>query len=238
MLFDDHNLVWGLSEKDDGSMKLQDDDNQTLMNRQKFFAKHNISHVATVTAGLAHGRTVAVVSRQDAGQIIKQTDGLITDVPGLTLTVTVADCLPIYFFDPQKQVIGLAHAGWRGLSQNIIRAVLDGLQKNFNCQVANLLAYIGPHIKKCHFEIKADRGRYFQAYPECLIKKDRRIFLDLTGLAEAQLKTAGLLKNNIASSNVCTFEAVNKYFSWRRDPAAKIQAMIAYIGLPPKSHLS
>ncbi|KKT90901.1 MAG: hypothetical protein UW91_C0043G0003 [Parcubacteria group bacterium GW2011_GWF2_45_11] len=54
MLFDDHNLVWGLSEKNDGSMKLQDDDNQTLMNRQKFFAKQNISHVATVTAGLAH----------------------------------------------------------------------------------------------------------------------------------------------------------------------------------------
>ena len=62
-----------------------------------------------------HEDHIAVVSRRPEGPIrIPDTDGLITDLKNVLLTTVHADCLPVYFFDPEKGVIGLVHAGWRG----------------------------------------------------------------------------------------------------------------------------
>ncbi len=94
-------------------------DSEAVQNRKTFFQNLGMSIEHMVSAVLTHGTQIVTVTEEDRGRIILATDGLTTNQADVILTVTVADCVPIYFFDPKNKAIGLAHAGWRGTLQNI-----------------------------------------------------------------------------------------------------------------------
>src|SRR3989344_4572376 len=96
-LQDFKNLIWGISEKEEGKMKL--DTEIAFENRKKFFNKIGIDFDKTISAGLVHGNGVEIVD-ENSEKIIKGVDGLITNNKNLFLTIATADCLPIYFYDP------------------------------------------------------------------------------------------------------------------------------------------
>ncbi len=113
-LFQRHkSLSYGISEKSDGSMKLQGSDVMAAKNRSKFFKSHDIRTGQNITPLQSHSATIAKITSDDNHQ--PSADGLITDVPDISLTVTVADCFPVYFYNPKTSAIGLAHCGWRGI---------------------------------------------------------------------------------------------------------------------------
>ncbi|MCX6784734.1 MAG: peptidoglycan editing factor PgeF [Candidatus Komeilibacteria bacterium] len=225
-------LIFGLSEKNDGIMKLVGEHAaEALINRRNFFATKNIELGRIVDAGLIHGKTVALVDEVQAGQRLEATDGLITDTPNLFLTITVADCLPIYFFDPIKKVIGLAHAGWRGVLLNIAAVMVDKLVGNFQSQPQDLLVTIGPHLRSCHFIVQPDVADQFFQYQKFIKTTSAGQAIDLAGIVAQQLESSGVLVGNITVSLACTYDEQEKYFSFRRDKPAEVEAAVAYTGL-------
>lgn len=223
----DKEVCFGFSKKIDGQMILGSGD-QAFLNRAKFFKKKGIELENIVSAKLDHGKKVRVVTKKDGGRIIDSVDGLITRDKDLCLTVTISDCLPSLFYDCKNKVIGITHVGWRGVVKNINSVLVSKMIKEFGSDSKNIKVYIGPHIKKCHFEIKEDIVDKFKKYKNCILYKNNKIFIDLEKIVVEQLVRNGVLKNNISISKDCTY-CNDNYFSFRRDGFGKVVSQVAYI---------
>lgn len=216
-------LVVVFSEKKDGSCRLpQSDDPKTRQsskeNRTRFIKKLGLEEKNIVAAELVHSNAVYVASEVDRGTVIPETDALITRAPGIFLSVTVADCLPIFLFDPRTNSVGLIHAGWRGLANNIIPLTVQKMTSQLKCNPADIHAGVGPGIGNCHFEVKDDvLAKFTDFLPLALRRGNGRKYLDLKAIAQSALETAGLLPAHIDVSKECTFDLARKYFSYRRD---------------------
>ena len=172
------------------------------------------------TVWLVHGRQVAVMMHADAGTYRQGFDALITRERGLALTMRFADCVPIVFFDPVQRAIGLAHAGWRGVAENVVVATVEALQDNFGSQPCDLWVGIGPCIS-------VDRYRVGQEVidlvaPACpphapIVQQqpDGSLHLDLNTAVASQLRACGVV--NIEDSAICTASNTTEWFSHRAE---------------------
>ena len=92
-------------------------DNKALINRKRFLNKLGLSEKNVIGVKSVNGDNIEIVTKEDRGNFIHNTDGLITNDKNVYLSITIADCLPIVIFDPQKEVISLIHSGWKGLEK-------------------------------------------------------------------------------------------------------------------------
>lgn len=217
-----------MSERKDGSMKLFRDSELNLENRAKFFEKIGIDKNKVIAAEIIHCANVAIID--DASpEIVLGADSLVTKEKNIFISVTVADCIPVFFYETEHGIIALAHCGWRGIVDGIIENTLEKIQE-LGGKAENLKIALGPGINKCHFEIKEDVLEKFSGYPEFVSKRDGKIFIDLKGIIMGQLAGFGINLENIENNNYCTMES-NKYFSFRRDKPKITEAMVAVIGI-------
>ena len=106
-----------------------------------------------------HTTNVRVVTEEDAGKGIirerdyKDVDGLITNVPGITLVTFFADCVPLYIVDPVHGAIGLSHSGWRGTVRRMGKKTLEAMNLEYGTRPEDVIAAIGPSICQDCFEI-------------------------------------------------------------------------------------
>ena len=106
-----------------------------------------------------HTTNVRKVTEEDAGKgIVKErdyrdVDGLITDIPGITLVTFYADCVPLYFVDPVHRAVGLSHSGWRGTVHRMGKATLEAMNREYGTEPADVIACIGPSICQDCFEV-------------------------------------------------------------------------------------
>lgn len=217
------NIYLGISNKKDGPMK------SSLENRFLFFKNKGLADKNTISAGLADSNKVIVVDDIDTSQRIENCDALITNQSQYLLTITVADCLPIYFYDKNKNIIALAHAGWRGVLLNITQAVIDVFLNHYDSNLEDLEVYIGPHIKDCCFEVKNDVLNQFKS-AHC-ITIGEKTYINLASAVKDQLLTLKVSEEKISISDECTSCLNKKYFSYRRDKPRELETMIAYIGI-------
>lgn len=142
-------------------------------------------------------------------------DALVSDVPGLTLGVVTADCVPVLLADPGRAA-GAAHAGWRGLVAGVLEATVTALVRSFGARPDRLLAAIGPCIGPCCYEVGEDVAAKFE---ETAVRRPAgsRPRLDLARAARARLRAAGLLEEQIAESGLCTRCRPDLFYSFRRD---------------------
>ncbi|HBR80391.1 MAG: hypothetical protein UX09_C0041G0001 [Candidatus Uhrbacteria bacterium GW2011_GWE2_45_35] len=222
-------FYFGTSKKSDGQMLLSAG-SEAKENREKFFSRIGIDPTQVVGTILEHGTNVTTVVAEDAGKIFEKNDGLITAEKNLCLTVTVSDCLPIFFYDESSGIIGIAHAGWRGVVKGIAREMILKMKQEFSSEPEKIKAIIGPHIKKCHFEIRENILSEFVEYPQFVYRESGKIFVDLEQIIRAQLLEVGVLEENIELSSVCTF-CDQSYFSWRRDKPESVVSQVAYVWL-------
>jgi YfiH family protein len=162
-----------------------------------------------------HGNNIVRVTAKDDGKNIENCDALISNDPKVKLYVKVADCLPISVIDKKSHSFGLIHAGWRGLDNKIITKTIKLMVKEFSSNPEDLDVSIGPHICQKHYEVKNDVSDKFAEFPEAVLKKDGKEYLDLAKIAELQLISVGVKKENIRIDNKCTFED-DRLFSYRR----------------------
>ena len=151
-------------------------------------------------------------------------DGLISSNRSIILSLQVADCVPLYLFDPEQRIIGLVHSGWRGTVQNITNKAVNLMAEN-GSNPGNIIAYIGPSIQQCHYQIGEEVANQFAE--NNVISDEDKYFLDLSGEISDQLVMSGLNEKNIKRSDVCTFEDVS-CCSYRRD-GEKAGRMFAFM---------
>ncbi len=181
-----------------------------------------------------HTANVREVTEADAGKGISipgdgsETDGLVTNVPGLTLTVVVADCVPIYFADPVKRAIGLCHSGWRGTVAGIGALTLRKLNELYGSRPEDVICCIGPSICRDCFEVGEEVAEEFRAaFPESSHTKvifgpckdaERRdkYHIDLWKANELLLLSEGVRSEHIQVTNLCTHCEPEAFWSHRR----------------------
>ena len=144
-------------------------------------------------------------------------DGLVTNVKNIAIGILTADCAPILFYDPKKNIIGAAHAGWRGAYKKIEKKMISKFKKR-GSKLNDILAVIGPCISQKNYEVKNDFKTNFLKQSSQNIKYfkivNNKIYFDLKGYIFNQLKKAGI--NNIETIKKDTFNPKNNFFSARR----------------------
>jgi polyphenol oxidase len=227
-------VMVAVSTKRDGPMGLArqvEKDKAIREQREKYLMKFSVGIEQVATASLVHGNTVAIVRTRDAGRVIPDVDALTTKDKNIFLSITVADCLPIFYFDPVKKIVALAHAGWRGVLSEISRKVVRTMTE-LGSNPGDILVGIGPHICAEHYEVKTDMADQFAKYGGgVIIQRQGLIFLDLAKAVTAQLLGSGIRPSNIEISNDCTFSLNNQYYSYRRDKPENLETMLAIFGM-------
>lgn len=178
-----------------------------------------------------HGNDVLIINSQNYKDILtEQKDGLITNVKGIALATYHADCVPLYFHDKNKKVIGLAHAGWKGTLNNISESIIKNMIKYFDSNMENIRVAIGPSIGACCYEIGHDVERLFMdKYSKKIniIRKDNKIYLDLWKVNKINLLNLGIKSENIFYSNYCTSCNLDTLYSYRRENGTKNRMLAA-----------
>lgn len=144
-----------------------------------------------------HGVAVAVVDRPG---VTPASDAAVTIVPGLPLTIRTADCLPV--FVAGRRGVGLAHSGWRGAVADIAGATVDALAALSGERPRDLVAFIGPAIGPCCYEVGPEVAGQFDAAFLSPGRTNPR--LDLVAVVRAQLEGRGLPADRILESGFCT----------------------------------
>jgi polyphenol oxidase len=166
---------------------------------------------------------------------IPATDGLATNIPGITLLTRYADCVPLLFFSPEQQAVAVAHAGWRGTLARIGPAMVDLLSAHFRCRPERTLVMIGPSIGPCCYQVSssmADRAsrELPPAEQRFVASPDGRIAFDLWEANRRQLIAAGVEERNMVAAAHCTSCNTNLFFSYRKE-AQLTGRFGAFIGL-------
>ena len=208
-----------------------DDDAAVLKNRAIFAKNAGFDAGGLVVGEQTHSANV--ITADGDKKYFANTDGFVSDTPGVFVAVKTADCQPILFTDKENRVIGACHAGWRGTMKGIAKNTVCEMIK-LGAKAGNIIAALGPCIKPCCFEVKEDFVAEFeQNAPELLrfIKKENGAYrADISGMNKAILLDMGLLENNIFVCEECTCHNGEKYFSHRRQGNSR-GTMMSVIGI-------
>ena len=149
-------------------------------------------------------------------------DGLITNDPSVTLVTFYADCVPLYFYDPVQQAIGLSHAGWRGTVGQIGVRTVQAMFDNYESIPQDILVGIGPSICKDCFEVGNEVVEEFictldfaSDFITSCPNRPNKSYIDLQGINKQSLIEAGVPAANIELPNICTKENPDTFFSHR-----------------------
>ena len=201
---------------------------RVVKNRKVLADSLNFNLDSIVCATQVHGNNVSRVEKKMRGRgsrrkenALSNTDALITDCPGVTLFAFYADCVPLYFYDPEKEVIGLAHAGWRGTVLKIGLNVLLHMNLAFGSDPGSVLIALGPAICGSCYEVDNGVMKYFQnVFSDCTsfcTPRDKSKFLlDLRACNYQYLREAGINREQIFVSQWCSCEQEELFFSHRR----------------------
>ena len=157
------------------------------------------------------GRSASGGFQLEANGKLEGVDGLVTNIPGICLVTFYADCVPLFFVDPVKKVIGLSHSGWRGTVGKIGRVTVELMQQQYGCEPCDILAAVGPSVCRDCYEVSGDvierfRESFAEKYWKDLFyqKENGKYQLDLWKANEIIFAEAGILPEHTAVTNVCT----------------------------------
>ncbi|HWK71361.1 MAG TPA: peptidoglycan editing factor PgeF [Burkholderiaceae bacterium] len=167
-------------------------------------------------------------------------DAAVTATAGRVLAIMTADCLPVVLADTGGTVLGVAHAGWRGLAAGVLENTLRAMRGRAPAE-AQWRAWIGPGISQRHFEVGDDVHQAFaDADPATAAffaeKGGGKWLADLPSIARHRLHKAGV--GNVELSGQCTYGQADTYYSYRRQPATGRLATLAWLKPPAGSPVS
>ena len=194
-----------------------DDPEAVRENFRRIGAAIGVKPEDMVLSRQTHTTNVRVMTEQDRGKGMTRerdytdVDGMITNVPGLCLVTSYADCVPLYFVDPVRKAIGLSHSGWRGTVGKIGKETVRLMEKEFGSDPSDILAAVGPSVCMDCYEVSEDVIRKVreafdeELWPELFYEKpDGKYQLDLWKANGSIFLESGILPEHIAVTNVCT----------------------------------
>ncbi|PYY27416.1 peptidoglycan editing factor PgeF [Paenibacillus illinoisensis] len=217
-----------------------DDPSDVLENRRLVAEKLGFSVSAWTCGEQVHGKHVAVIQADDRGKglmdrqsALQDTDGLVTNVPGVLLTSFYADCVPLYFYDPVQQAVGLAHAGWKGTVAGIAQSMVETMEREYGSLAQNIRTAIGPSIGDCCYEVDEAVMQHVRVWFESAPGNDEynnsvqgrayhssgngKTMLNLKECNRHIMMKAGILPDHIECTTWCTSCHPELFFSYRKE---------------------
>ena len=207
--------VGGVSEGVYSSMNLSytlgDEEVRVRENFRRMANAIGVGEEDFIKSAQTHTTNVHQVTADNRYEVLQDIDGLITDVPGLCLVTSYADCVPLYFVDPVHKAIGLSHSGWRGTVGKIGQKTLEMMHEVYGTEAKDVIAAIGPSICQDCYEVSGDVIEHFKwAFDEAYWSElfyetgNKKYQLNLWKANERILLEAGILPEHLAVTNVCT----------------------------------
>lgn len=235
------------------ALHVGDDPADVLSNRRLLAASLGFRLEDWTCGEQTHGTDIAVITAQDRGRgsldrtsAFQATDGLLTDVPGMLLTSFYADCVPLFFYDPAHQAVGLAHAGWKGTVAEIAAAMVQRMGQVYGTRPEELRAAIGPSIGECCYEVDdvvMDHVRRLEAGlklpdteegPLAIYRRSEKDnskwMLNLKEMNQRIMIKAGILPIHIECTTWCTSCNSDLFFSYRKENGVTGR-MTSWIGI-------
>lgn len=221
----------GVSEGIYASMNLSfsvgDDPEKVRENYHRIGKALGMEDTRMVLSAQDHHTEIRTVTEADCGKGVyrdrdyESVDGLITNTPEIPLVTHYADCVPLFFVDPKKRVIGLAHAGWRGTVARIGEKMVRRFEAEFGSDPKDLIAAIGPSIGPCSFEVDAPVAEAFLALsdlePKGFVRpmENGKYMVDLWETNRRIMCAAGIPAEQITVTDLCTMCHPDVFFSHR-----------------------
>ncbi|WP_340025135.1 peptidoglycan editing factor PgeF [Paenibacillus sp. FSL K6-1096] len=230
-----------------------DDPEDVLSNRRLLAASLGFRLEDWTCGEQTHGIDIAVITEQDRGRgsldrtsAFQATDGLLTSVPGVLLTSFYADCVPLFFYDPVHQAVGLAHAGWKGTVAGIAAAMVQKMEQVYGTRPEEIRAAIGPSIGECCYEVDdyvMDHVRRMETELKLpgteagaqelysrSAKDSSKYMLNLKEMNQRIMIKAGILPIHIECTTWCTSCNSDQFFSYRKENGVTGR-MTSWIGI-------
>lgn len=205
-----------------------DNPDHVMENYRRMAKALGVSAKRMVLSYQTHTVHVRQITEEDTGKGIVRdrdyadVDGMITNVPGITLVTFYADCVPLYFLDPVHKAIGLSHSGWRGTVNRMGKVTLEAMERAYGSRPEDMLVCIGPSICKDCYEVGEEVVEAFRQafspedWDQLLMKKpDGKYQLDLWHANERILLESGVLSEHIQTTDICTHCNPDFLFSHR-----------------------
>lgn len=212
--------IGGVSPAEYSSMNLNfgrgDPDENVRENFSRFCNAVGFRPETLVASSQDHHTFIRRVTAADRGKGIfkpkdmQSVDGLITNEPDVTLVTYYADCVPLFFIDPVKRAVGLAHAGWRGTVAKIGEKTVQAMEREFGTNPRELYAAVGPSIGACCFEVDTPVYDEFMCLAEIrpaefiTPMKGEKYMIDLWEANRRVMVQAGIPEQNVTVAKLCT----------------------------------
>ena len=220
-----------------------DDENDVIENRKRFLRPFSVDPNCVATVKQIHSDKIVRVDENFMANPFLQkiencleADALITNKKGIALFVNYADCVPLIFFDPKKDVISAVHAGWRGTLKGIGAKVVKEMISQFDSSPEDIIVAIGPSIGPLDFEIGLDVieeiKQHYPTYTELLVpSRENHAYFDIWLANEWQLQSVGIKKENIHLARLSTMKRNDLFFSHRKSLLGETGRMGTFIML-------
>lgn len=208
-------LLLETSSKKDGNLSfIWGDHDEVLANRTAFLKKFDVTPDGCIVMEVEHGDKISHVDSSNIGETIK-TEALITKDTGVILFLLTADCFPVAFHDPEKQVVALAHLGWKPTDKGLAAKIVKEMEEVYGSHPKDIQVFIGPGIHKESYAFESPLQKQLPGWSEFLTDlPNGETQIDLIGHIQKQLLDSGVLQENIQTSAVDT--ATDDYFSHYR----------------------
>ena len=157
----------------------------------------------------------SVCIRLDSKSSSTEADASYSRTSGMVCAVLTADCMPVFVCDKRGTIVGIAHAGWRGL----VGGVIESLIEEMNVEGSELLVHLGPAISQSAYEVGSEVKTQFldrnSIFERSFIERNGKLYLDLYDGAKVILEGYGI--TSISGGDCCTYENSKQFFSFRRD---------------------
>ena len=164
----------------------------------------------------SHTDNVKCVNSLTSQDELIDVDGLITDKGEIAIASKNADCILLLFYDPINKVIANVHSGWKGTFKKIAEKTVIKMMNNYNCNAKDILCFINPSIRKCHFEVDVDVKELCEEIFKFTKRTDefiklgeekegkQKYYIDTVLINRILLEDTGLLPENIIDCNLCS----------------------------------
>lgn len=196
-------------------------------NRQLFLSEISIAETQLAQAVQISRDGIGFV---DAPGIYANRDALITQQPGVYLSILTADCSPLLLWSRECHLVAAVHSGWQGSELDILGQTIDEMVKTFEISPASLSMVIGPGLSQDYFEVGPEfSNKFSNEYLRRLPGSDRFHLDNNRYLRDTAIKN-GILENQIEILSFCSFRDNDLFFSHRRDKGMTGR-MISVIGM-------
>lgn len=221
-------LIAGITTRGHGfGLGLWSEDNvgQVITRWRAFHAALERSFPALVTGHQIHGTTVRWQEHRAEGWLLLDgVDGHATRSAGVLLTVTAADCIPVYLAVPKKGAVALLHAGWRGVAGGMLERGVEVLKRQAFARGEDIVMHCGVGIcGECYEvgpEVAARFGPATETEPQ---------HIDLRAILVQQARHLGI--SEVSVSSWCSAHHHERFFSHRASGGSDGR-MAAYLGRP------